>query len=261
MASAIDLCNRVLLDIGARGNSVATIASFTEASAAARACQLNYDAMRKLLIRCAPWGCTRKQLPLDLLGDAASGTCPFPWLYEYAYPSDCLKFRYLLQIPQNWPFPSSPTVAPAVGDTLVTPYVSTTRRQRFLISSDLDPAGNARKVLLTNTNQALGVYSYDCTNVDQFDASFTEALVAMVAAKLVMPLTGNTGLMPTFMQIAKDRVVEARVADGNENLPTTDHTPDWIIARGFQADFYYSGYLQYGPGVLSESWDSLSWGA
>jgi len=122
-----------------------------------------------------------------------SGTCPFPWLYEYAYPSDCLKFRYLLQIPQNWPFPSSPTVAPAVGDTLVTPYVSTTRRQKFLRYVGPRSSGQRSKGLLTNTNQALGVYSYDCTNVDQFDASFTEALVAMVAAKLVMPLTGNAG--------------------------------------------------------------------
>lgn len=253
MPSAIDICNRALAEIAGR----VSINTFDDASPAAFACKLNYDPMRQMLIRCAPWNFTRKPITLTQVGTAALGTVPFPWMFSYAYPADCLKFRYMLEIPWGWPFPTTPTSPPQTGDTAFFPYFPASRRAPFLMSSDQDSHGNPRRVLLTNLCQAIGTYSYDCTDVSQFDSTFEEALVAVLAEKLVMPVTGNAGLKGTFIQLAKDRVLEARVADGNEGLPTTDHVPDWIGVRGIPSAYPF--YPQYG-GIMQGQWDSLSWG-
>jgi len=259
MASAVDLCNRALDDIGARSN----IASLTEPSASALACQRNYDPLRRLLIRTAPWNFTRKQLALTQVGSATTGNCPFPWMYSYAYPSDCLKFRYMLQIPTGWPFPTTPDGVPQTGVADTFSYYPVSRRAKFLVSSDQDSNNIPRTILLTNLNQALGVYSWDCQDVNLFDSAFSEALVALLAEKLVMPLTGNVQMKGSWLQLAKDRVMEARVMDGNEGLPTTDHVPDWIQVRGMPTGYWGAppfGLNGFGNGIWSESWDSLSWG-
>ena len=258
MASPVDICNQALGEIGARAN----VSAFTDPTPAAQACQLYYDAMRKMLIRTAPWNFSRKQDNLSLLNQASvSPGVPFSWMYEYLYPSDCLKFRYMLQQPDGWPFTSGSISPPLTGDTPLFPYYATSRRAKFLVSTDVDTNNIRRKVLLTNLPTPIGVYSYDCQDVDLFDASFTEALVAVLAEKFVMPLTGNVGMKGTFIQIAKERVTEARAADGNEDLPTTDITADWVVARGIPNAYGYWGQTGFGPGVTSEAWDNLSWGS
>lgn len=256
MPSAIDLCNRALGEIAGQ----VSISSFSENSPAAFACSLNYDPMRQMLLRAAPWNFARRQLALSQLGTANDGTVAFPWMFSYLYPSDCLRFRYMLQVPNGWPFPTSSAV-PQTGEPFF--CYSASRRARFLPSGGQDANGNARKILLTNLSAAFGVYSYDCTDVSQFDASFSEALVSLLAEKLVMPVTGNAGLKGTFIQLAKDRVMEARVADGNEGLPTTDSTPDWMTVRGQPTQYYgigAYGATDAGLGIWSEPWGSLSWG-
>lgn len=255
MASMFDICNRALGEIGSR----ATLTSFSDGSPASFQCQLNYDKLRKLLIRCAPWNFTRRQVNLSLLGTAPEGLVPFPWMFKYLYPPDCIKFRYMLEIPNGWPFPTGPDAPPQTGDNFFICF-PVSRRGRFLVANDVDENGRARKVLLSNVCQAIGVYSVDETNVDLFDAGFEDGLVALLAEKIVIPLTGNAGMKGSFMQIAKERVTEARAMDGNEALPNTDHVPDWIQARGYGSDNYYSGPTQFGPGIIGESWENGGWG-
>lgn len=258
MTSPVDICNRALGEIAAR----VIINSFDDPGPAALAARLNYDTVRRKLLRTAPWNFARKQIALSQLNVASTPPgVPFPWVFEYAYPSDCVKFRYLLVMPEGWPFPVQPDAPPQVGTTPLFPYYPVSRRARYLESSDLDPSSNKqRKVLLSNAPCAIGVYSYDCSVCDQFDEAFTDALVAILAEKFIMPCTGNVQLKGSFYQLAKERIMDARVADGNEGLPTTDHTPDWISVREFSGDWYYSGMPPFGQGVLGCSWDNLEWG-
>lgn len=241
----VDICNRALGAIGAR----ATISSLNDPVQAAIQCKLNYAAMRKMLLRSAHWGFARRQVALAQIGSLSAGTAPYPWLYEYSYPSDCLKVRYLVE-----PSPVPPSSLPTTGETLL-PYTSS-RQWRFLIGNDLDSGGNARRMVLTNLFQAFAVYTVDVTNTDLFDDSFTEALVAGLASKLVIPLTGNVAMRQSFINEATSAVINARVADGNEALPSTSHTPDWIQARGIPDYYAYGG----GPGILFSTYDTLSWG-
>lgn len=241
----VDICNRALGLVGAR----ATIASLNDPVQAAVQCKLHYTPMRRMLLRAAHWGFARRQVVLAQIGSLAAGTAPYPWLYKYAYPQDCLKVRYLIE-----PSPVPPSSLPTTGETLL-PY-SGSRRWSFLIGNDTDTGGNQQRMILTNLFQAAAVYTIDVTDTSIFDDLFSDALVAALASKLVIPLTGNVAMRQSFISEASAAVLNARVADGNEALPSTAHTPDWIQARGIPDYYAYGG----GPGILFGNYDTLSWG-
>lgn len=239
----VDLCNLALSEMGAR----ASIVDLNENSKEAKACKLHYDQVRNELLRAAHWGFARSQKALTQLGTASEETSQHPWLYMYAYPADCIKMRYLMQ---------TPTVNTAgaevvlVGDQFnggVIPGPS--RANRFLIGNN-----GTQRVVLTNVQAAIGVYTGDITNPALFDEGFAQAVVASLAAKLCIPISGNAGIKAQFEQLAFRRVQEARAADGNEALASTDHVPDWIRGR--------TGSLtaDQAPGFWYAPWDSLSWG-
>ena len=61
-----------------------------------------------------------------------------------------------------------------------------------------------------------------------WDDQFQQALVAALAGRLVIALTGDKGLAQLKMQEANQFIMIARVSDGNEGLTVNDVTPDWI---------------------------------
>lgn len=246
----VDICNRALAAIGAR----ATIASLNDPTQAAVQCKLQYNTIRKMLLRAAHWGFARRQVALAQLGSQTAGTAPFPWLYSYAYPSDCLKMRYMTAAPVTQ---TGSISVPVTGDFLLPPWQAS-RQYRFLIGNDTDSNNNMRKIVLTNLYQAIGVYTIDVVDTNIFDPIFEEAFVAALSSKLVIPLTGNAAMKTTFEQSAAGMVVQARVADGNEALPSTAHTPDWIAARGAYYDPVLSSLTPLG--IIYAGYDSLSWG-
>lgn len=224
MTADVDIANRALSEIGAR----TVISSLAETSPAAVQCRLFYNTLREQLLRTAPWGFARKTLTLTTLGLATDTppTAPYPWLVKYAYPADCLKVRYILPPP----FVTSDT-APNVSSGLVTPWCGPSRQWRFLKSYD-DTVSPARTVLLSNVLSALCVYTVNVTDPDLFDPLFTNALTMLLADKLVIPLSGNVGMKESYVKLAMMAVTDARVADGNESITTSDHVVDWIATRG-----------------------------
>lgn len=221
MTTAVDICNLALSEIGTRS----TIDALDEGSKESIQCALWYDRMREALLRAAPWGFARAQFPLTLLGSAATTTSPYPWSFKYAYPSDALAIRYLL--PPTPPL--ADVIPPQSSYSFCWPGPS--RTSRFIIANDGAPGEHA-KVILSNVETAQAVYITNEDDPDLFDPSFVLALAAALAFKLVIPLTGNVGMRTTFAQAAQDAVTSARVSDGNEAIPTTDHIPDWMAARG-----------------------------
>jgi hypothetical protein len=220
MTSAIDICNEALASIGARS----VIASFTESSKEAVNCQIFYGPTRTALLRAAHWGFARKQQLLSELGNAQDSTAPYPWGYKYAYPADCERFRYL--VPQPVTTTANAEVIPA--DAWATwPLPAPCRDWPYVIANDVD-----KRCLLTNVQYAIGVYTCDVQDPDLWDSLFRQAMVAAMAAKLCMNISGKVQLMQGFKQEANDAIMVARAADGNEAMPSTNHTPDWIAARG-----------------------------
>src|SRR6266550_3258916 len=111
MSSEVSICNRALQAIGTR----TSIASLTEASIEARNCNLIYADTRDEVLGMAYWNFASKTSYLALLKSAPgtptnsastatqwSSDFPAPpWLYEYAYPDDCIKMGRVVQQLQN----------------------------------------------------------------------------------------------------------------------------------------------------------------
>ncbi len=252
----IGICNRALSEIGTRS----TISSFDDDSTEAQQCGLWYDNTKTDLLRAAPWGFARRQIALTLLAQYNDPTVPFPWLYKYAYPEDCIKFRYLLPPPL---LGEDSVVAPQVGVGPQGPYNWRPSRQyRFLVNMDVnEDTGEETKVLLSNVPQAIGVYTRNVQNPDLFDSLFNSALSSALSYALVIPLSGNVGMRQDMRKSAEDAILQARVADGNEAIPTSDHVVDWMAARNV-GTYGYGNYDSFGDCGWGEWYSGFdnSWG-
>lgn len=253
MTSPTDVCNRALSEIGAR----TIISDLNEVSPAGVQCKLQYDTMRQQLLRAAPWGFARKTVVLSTLGLATDTppAAPYPWLAKYLYPTDCLKMRYILPPPIP---PIDPTTVPdvSVQNLFAVPWCMPSREWRYLVSLD-DTVSPARRVIVANIIQALAVYTANVTDPDLFDPLFENALVMALANKLVIPLSGNVAMKASYAQLAQAAITDARVADGNEAVPSTDHTPDWIAGR-FAGGYPFTGTQSLGDWY--GGWDNIAWG-
>jgi hypothetical protein len=226
------------------------------------------------LLRAAPWDWARRETPLTLLADASGNTPNVGTLvvgnqfnYEYAFPTDCAKLRYIPAhrifnpgtVPGNIvpPNAASPLMTgigqPPYGPRRVQPA-------RFLISNDMNyppppdlspswetqgvsPQG--RVVILTDVKDARAVYTYLALYPSVWDSLFRAGLVAYIASEIALPLNKDKKLGLTIAnnqrEIAKEKIMQARAMAANESgVNTSDLRVDWIDtrrvggARGFQ---------------------------
>lgn len=236
MASEVTICNRALQAIGTR----TSIASLSEDSVEARNCALIFADTRDEILGMAYWNFAKKTTYLALLksapgtpSNAASTATQWstaypapPWLYEYAYPEDCLQMRSVVQQIQNY-YVGTPYTS---GGTNTYPY-AVGPGSPFEVTTDEDTQGQQQTVVLTNQYQAIGVYTKRITNPGLFGASFTEALVQALAAKLALALSGQVPLANLKFAQANAIITQARATDGNEGLTVIDNMPDWITIR------------------------------
>lgn len=249
MTSAVDICNRALAAVGTRS----TIASLTEGSNESNNCSLIYEPVLRQAIRAAHWNCFKRWLTLSLLkaapGTPENETVPGestwqsawpapPWQYEYAQPSDCVQMRKVVNnLNQNQGF-STPLFGSAGPAPL--PYWQSPGI-KFEVASDQDSTGNPIKVILTNVDQAIGVYSAWIDQPDAWDDDFQEAVVEGLAGRLVLALTGDKQLAQLRYKMANDLIATARARDANEGQHVQDHMPDWIVMG--------HGYRWLGPAL------------
>lgn len=236
MASAVQIVNLALDACGSRAQ--VTSISPSDGSQAGDVASRQYMPRLEALSRSAHWGCLRSQATLSVV-QAATGTpenpdgtllqqAPQPWLYAYALPPDCLKARFIVPLIQP-----AASVVPALTNVGLQ-FIPGQQKVAipFVIATVNDTQGNRIKVLLSNWPQAQLVYTALIQNPDLWDSLFTTAFVATLAAFFVNPLNRNAELAKDQILIAKAQIDTARAADGNEGPTSTDHTPDWIAARG-----------------------------
>lgn len=257
-SSPVSLSNRALLSIGAR----AQISDFNEGSVEANAIRTLFIPTFEALARAARWGCLRKQATLSLLA-AAQGTPenqdgttlplpPEPWLYQYAYPADCLAMRYIVP---SFPNSSSTGTTPLTTATVAAAtWLPNGGQIPFAIAYAADPQNNPIETILCNTTQAQAVYTVNQSNPIIWDSLFEAAFVGALAAYLVPALSLDMPLMQISIRTAESAIQQARVADGNEGVTCMDHIPDWITARA-SGSLYGYGYGG-GPfgGFVNMSW-------
>jgi hypothetical protein len=86
-----------------------------------------YGRCRQDLLRAAPWSFARKQATLVLLADSSGQTANAgtvipgtQFQYEYRYPADCLRIRYIPFNPFNNPPVPAPNITPSDGNAPLT---------------------------------------------------------------------------------------------------------------------------------------------
>lgn len=146
------ICNIALLRIGVSTR----IDSLDENSTEAAACKTIFALARDNALASAPWPFATVRLALANLGLTHA-----QWTYTYSLPSDFLDV-------QNF-YPASPATD---------------------FSVELNAAGDAR-VLLTNAQGAVLIYTKQVTNTALFSSQFCDALAWRLAVDLALSIAKN----------------------------------------------------------------------
>lgn len=266
MPSQLDICNRALSVIGTRstvgGNAYSLVSSLNENTPEAQACTLHFESECKAMLRLAPWSFARATVQAALIA-AAPGTpenpqgyAPLPlvpisaanpagstptqivaWQYEYAWPQNCIRLRRV-----KYPF-DTPGLAGSVplwpgvaqGPYMAGGDMGLGNRVPYQICLDADASGNQIKVILSNIEYALIVYTALVDNPNLWDDEFAEAMVYALAAQLVGALIGDKQMDKALYEKAIQAATTARAVDANEQPVSPNHTPDWIkVRQGWQ---------------------------
>ncbi len=267
-----------------------TIGDLEEGTKPAQVCLRAYGNCLRQLLRAAHWQFARVQLPLVLLADATGQTknvgqiVPIPWQYEYAYPADCMKVRFIpWNYGQNVVVPANNIQIPNVPLTGVPTAANIHQRirpARFLVGTDPNfpampgsafwevqgstPAGST--VIMTNVPQAICVYTAFMPYPSAWDPLFWEAMVAYLSSEIALPLAKMSVVGPKQalqlrkenIEIAKAKIQAARVTDGNEMFASSDIKVDWMNTRrsgGWRGHGF--GGWDDGPGDCYGGWDSI----
>jgi hypothetical protein len=276
-----------------------TMGDIEDGSDQARVLLRSYRQCLMQLLRAVHWNFARKQTTLVLLADATGNTAevgtqvPAPWLYEYALPIDCAKVRFVPWNPAINPGAPSGNIVPANPNLPLMPGVGQQpwvggrlRPARFLEATDFNypvQPGNiswetqgvspqGRTVILTNVKQATLVYTAIMLYPSVWDSQFRAALVAYIASEVALPLwvqKDKTNGVKVGMQlrqqqiaIAKEKITQARVTDGNEGVPAVQLHPDWMTTRHIGGP-YANGWGAGpngggdGDGIFWNRWDNV----
>ncbi len=175
--SATDVANLALSRMG----HPVRIGNLYDGSMAAKKILDIYAQTRDELLRMDDWGFSQRSVALTLIKSApangyipptvwSSAYPPLPWLFEYAYPTDCLKIRAIKQQPLYLPVVEPrPNVFQILNDTTQTPS----------------------KVIVCNVQNAIANYIAQVTDPSAWDVGFVEAMVASLCRRLAHVL-GNT---------------------------------------------------------------------
>jgi hypothetical protein len=203
MASKVAIYNMALSRLGTR----ARVADPDEESVEAENLSVWFDAARDATLRAHDWNFARRYL---VLAENGGVTPPSVWAYAYSWPNDCLRFRGIL-----------PDMRPPV---------------RFEVASALDGGSNRVKVIFSNAAQAEGWYTARIEDTELWDAGFTAAMAAVLAAHVALPITQNESLSKAKAAEARDALMQAAADDANESTDQVHaYTPETLAVRGITA--------------------------
>lgn len=296
-----DICNRALDLIG----SPVWIADIEDGSKQSTVALRQYGPALRQLLRSAHWNFSRKRMPLMLLQDSTglttqqqqqaglpvtvgTGTPNMPpWTYEYAWPIDCVKARFVpMSLNQN-PSPPPGNIALPSNPIMSGVNQQAHHRQiptRFVVGTDAvanligSPEGwdqipdtsttmgqgiNSQTVILSNQPNAHLVYTSLITYPDQWDPLFTQAFVSLLGSYFAMQLVPDrraaVRVRDDMVNICRSALTQARISDGDEGWFSSDLRPDWLRIRssGSWAGGG-NGWGWDGVGCLGYGWDALS---
>ena len=184
-SSSTEIANLALSHLGVGKE----IASLTETSSEARACNRFYETARDETLRAAEWGFARKVLALGLIEEEPTEE----WGFSYTYPADCLFVRKIQSGVRS--------------DTRST-----------VISYELS-YGTAATVIFTDQEDAIAEYTVKVTDVARFPVDFTTAVsyrLAYLAAPRVLSISNVAKIQADVLSKWREELAVATAAAYNE---------------------------------------------
>lgn len=170
------------------------IGSLSDTSAAAQAANVVYAAVVQLILRELDPDFARLTASLSL---AAGATPPPPWAYEYTYPADCVRVRQVRP--------------PASGaGSLADPYDPVPVLANVAFDT---PSSTPTKVILTNQQGALAVYTTLSVTEPMWDSGFSDAVVRRLANPLAMALSGRPDFARNILEESAAMVATCETID------------------------------------------------
>lgn len=198
----VDVCNFALGELG--HGPVESLNP--QAGKAEEACARIYPQARDELLRWRPWPWATKRRRLALLAELDGDTDAYA--YRYAYPSDCLFLRGL-------------------ADGLKT------RRpdQGIVFTIEAGDATETPRVVLTDQDDAVAIYTPRMTAVAEMPADFTQALAHLVATRLAVTLTDDERRQARQYELfSQHRLAAWANALHEQHLPESP-APPWVTDR------------------------------
>ena len=178
MTTSQDVVNEALSLIGYDGAPVSAPAPNFDSSAPGQIAMRTYPYAVQAMARMYGWSFARTTAILSLTGNAA----PFPWKYEYSFPSNCVDVWQLA--PQGISDINNPTpMSWARGVDVV--------------------AGAQVSVILANLQNAMAIFNGNPTE-STWDALFRAAVVRYLASEFAVANLGKPDLAAAYVDGWKD---------------------------------------------------------
>jgi hypothetical protein len=213
VTSDVQICNMALAHCGV----TTLIADLAESSQQGELCNLFYEPTRNKVSQAIPWPFARKYAPLQDIGSP-----PANWGFRYLYPTDCLKFRNIVN---NGYVPFLPGFYPGyhADFTLCLPP-----RAPFSIGLATDASS---RVIYSNVAAAQGEYTVLVTDPTLFPQTFVNALAWALAAEIAIPLTTDMQRAQLARTMYMTAILEAGADLLNENADGPQPESDFIRCR------------------------------
>ena len=197
MASEVEICNVALGRLG--------IDQFIEAldssSSRSRACLNFYAPSRDAVLEEIDWSFAESEIALATLSTTRNG-----WAYQYRYPSDCLRARY---------------VTDESGIRNNTTYAATP----FKLGND-----DTGKTILTDLESAYLIYTKQIINPNVFSALFRSALSWRLAWEIGLTLRIDAAISQNALAMYRNELSIAAAHDANQYI--ADKPADSLSIRG-----------------------------
>lgn len=199
------IASMALSHIGARHD----IENLAEVSTEAAAADLWYEFSRLQTLEAFDWTFARRRVQLTEHSEAIPTTSNTPlagvWAFKYRYPPNCVTVRKI----QN-PFAPPLDAVP------------------FEIELNND---GTEKVILTNMDTAVCVFTFDQTEVSLYSPGFVLAFSFALASNIAFTLTGKLSIEKSMFEKFLTAAGTAGAANLNEGVRPPPRDADWIRAR------------------------------
>jgi hypothetical protein len=195
--SKAQICNLALAHINQTQTTISNLD--TDTGTTASQCRIHYDVCRRFVLADFNWTFAKKRVAL-----ADIGSPPPEWEYRYDYPSDCLAFIEIQRLTRT--------------DLAI----------EFAVEAEADGSGLS---ILTDTNDATGVYVFDVENTSLFSPGFVSALSWYLASELAPSLSGDTDLQEAALMVYRSKMMSAQAVDSRQGGRVFELDAPWERGR------------------------------